>query len=277
MSHIQLTLNTKDDIGDILIAELSAIGFDSFLEETDDTIIASISSDDFKEDLLKEIIDRYNKSFTIEYSFEEVAPQNWNKLWESNYPYVIINDRCAIRAEFHTLPRKYEYEISITPKMSFGTGHHATTTLMLQTIMEYNFQDKSVLDLGSGTGVIFILASMLGANKAKACDIEEWAVENAIENAEKNSIENFSVFQGTVIEEPSNNLYDYVCANINKNVILSEIPLYVERLKDDGVFITSGFYEHDIPDIINKAKENNLEVLHTNTLNNWAVCVFKKS
>lgn len=276
MSHIQLTINGKSDIYEILIAELSELGYDSFLED-DDSLIASIAEGDFSEAQLDDVMHRYKSSFELDYKWEQVAPQNWNKLWESNYPYVIVNDRCAVKAEFHKLPKKYDYEILITPKMSFGTGHHSTTTLMLQTILEYDFKGKTVLDLGTGTGVLFIMALMLGAEKSLACDIEEWAVENAIENAQKNNVENFEVYQGTAAELPNNTSYDYVFANINKNVILSELPMYAKSLKNEATLITSGFYESDLVDVEKIANENGLTLLKSQTLNNWVVGTFRKT
>jgi len=276
MSHIQITVDATDELSEMLIAELSQLGYDSFLED-DQNLVGSITEELFSEEALTAMMERYKNAFPLTYKWEKVAPQNWNKLWESNYPYVIVNDRCAIKAAFHTLPKKYEYEIEITPKMSFGTGNHATTTLMLQSVLKYDFTDKSLLDLGTGTGVLFIMALMLGAKRAKACDIEEWAVENAIENAEKNKVTNYEVFQGTVTDLPSDNLYDFVLANINKNVILSELPAYANRLVENGVFMTSCFYESDLKDVEKMANANRLKMIHSDSLNNWVVGVFRKT
>ncbi len=277
MEYTEVTIQCSASLTDIFVAELAHLGYDSFLEGEDGQLTASVPKSQFEEAVLESVINKYTTEAPIPFTWAHVAPQNWNKLWESNYPYVIINERCAIRASFHTLPKPYEFELVITPKMSFGTGHHATTILMLRALMAYDFQQTTVLDLGTGTGVLGIMALKLGAASADATDVEEWSVENALENAQENGVHPFVARQGTVAQLSFPNApYDRILANINKNVILDELPSYAHLLKPQGLFFTSGFYVADLADVEAIAQKQGLHLLAHNELDNWAVGVFRK-
>ena len=277
MNYTQITIplpNTDSDT-EILIARLSLIGFESF-EEQPLSLIAYIPEKDFvKEELL-----------SIEYCLEcedsgtlmvELIPEkNWNEVWESNYPPVTIADRCYIRAPFHESMPSMEYEILIHPKMAFGTAHHETTSLLLELILENDFRDKKVLDMGCGTGVLAILTSMRGANAVTAIDIDRWSYENTLENAAANSITNISVILGGSESIPKNENYNVIFANINKNILLRDMKYYIDTLLEGGYIYFSGFYLNDLKDIQAEAEKYGLEMINKLEKNNWIATVFIK-
>ncbi len=274
MSFISLKVAAPEELQDILISELAELGFDSFLS-SDTGFDCSVEKGSFDEDAVDEVFGFYSKQGSLSYTSEEVEKQNWNKLWETNYDMVEITPECLIRAEFHKPDKKYPYEIIITPKMSFGTGHHGTTTVMVQHQLEIDHKGKKVFDAGSGTGILAIMASKLGAAEVTACDIEDWAVLNGKENAEKNGAE-LDYLQGTAVEHGKKGEYDIVLANINRNIILEELPTYYEMLKPKGHLLVSGFYVEDIPLVVNKAQGLGFSFTNSKSKTNWAGLVLEK-
>ncbi|SEF54247.1 ribosomal protein L11 methyltransferase [Halpernia humi] len=239
---------------DILMAELIEIGFDSFTEEHDG-ILAYVQKDLFNEKELKNLDLLNNPDIEISYTSQEMPNINWNEEWEKNFSPINIEDKVSIRAEFHE-PQNLPTEIIIQPKMSFGTGHHATTYLMIQQMLEMDFVGKSVLDMGCGTSVLAIFAKMKGAGDTLAIDIDEWSVENSSENAARNNVE-FTVELGTA-ENLGKKKFDIILANINRNILISDIPVYVENLNENGQLLLSGLCFFDVDDILEVCKEQNL-------------------
>ncbi|MBX2842948.1 MAG: 50S ribosomal protein L11 methyltransferase [Flammeovirgaceae bacterium] len=272
---VLLKVKSPEELSDIIKVELSEKGFDSFLD-IEGGFEASIDKKGFKEDEVDEIFGFYSAQGSLSYHLEEVEKENWNELWEKNYDMVEISEDCLIRAAFHQPEKPYKYEIIITPKMSFGTGHHSTTKLMLLNQMETDHEGKEVFDAGSGTGILAVMAKKLGAKTVEACDIEEWAVENANENQQLNYV-TLNFFLGKVVDRPDQTkLYDIVLANINLNVILGEMSIYASMLKEKGTLILSGFYAEDIPAVLNKAMENSLSLTKTKVEKNWTSLALEK-
>lgn len=258
-----------------MIAELAEIGYESFVE-TPEGVDAYVQSSQFNENNVREIVQKYAGVAEISYSFVQLAKENWNEEWEKNYQPIFIDNQCVVRASFHRIEAKFRYEIIINPKMSFGTGHHETTYLMLSTQLEMNFAGKRVMDVGSGTGILAVMASKMGAAQVDAFDIEEWAVENAIENTQLNGCSNISVQQGTINKVQLQRRYDIVLANINRNILLQEIPQYVTYLVEGGLLLISGFYEQDISDLEKIASQHHLQQIRHMTKHNWASVLFRK-
>ena len=251
---------------DILIAELGEAGFESFVEH-ETGIQAYIQKVDWHEEILGEVRILNNSRFHIVYDFKEIEQENWNATWEQNFHPITVADQCEVRAPFHE-KSDVAYDIVIEPKMSFGTGHHETTHMMLQFILEHDFQGKSVLDMGCGTGVLAILAEMKGAASVDAIDIDNWCYLNARENVERNHCKNIRVFEGDVTLLQGKT-YDVIIANINRNILLSDIPQYVKCLTDNGQLFLSGFYKEDIPLITEKCNENGLQIEKNLEKNKW--------
>ncbi len=259
---------------EILLAQLGELAFESF-EETNTGLKAYIPAHADHEDLLRNIQLFENPEFNIEFIKETIETINWNEAWEKNFDPIEVNGECRVRAPFH--PKQDEkYDIVITPKMSFGTGHHETTYLMIRHLLKASVKGKIVLDMGSGTGVLAILASMRGATQVDAIDIDGWCYENAMENAEQNAINNMHVMHGTssLLEGKS---YDLILANINKNVLLTDIPAYAKCLNDKGSLYLSGFYTEDIPDITAVCNTHGLNFIMNFEKNNWVACKFAKN
>lgn len=277
MSFIEVYFSTEDQaISDILMAELGEVGYDTF-EEVDSGLKAYAKAESFNKSTLDEIVARYEASFDFSVAINSVEKENWNKKWEENYDPIEVDDRCIVRASFHNIEKKYPIEIVITPKMSFGTGHHATTWQMLKLQLDINFQHKRVLDVGCGTGVLAIMASKLGAKSIEATDIDEWCIENSKENYFLNGIDDVKIQQGEIEGLQFEDNFDIIIANINKNVLLIEIPRYASLLVEKGLLLLSGFYEKDIPDIKKCAEDYNLMLDKIVNKDNWAAVVFSKS
>jgi len=276
LRYIEVKIKASSELSELLIAELVEIQYDSF-QETDTGLDAYIEQDQFSETQLKEILERYSTSEKIEYTFGLLEDKNWNEEWEKNFQPVIIGDDCIVRASFHTPEKKYAYDIVINPKMSFGTGHHETTSMMIANQLELNHTGKSVMDAGSGTGILAILASKLNAAFVNAFDVEDWAFENLKENAILNGCSNILIGKGDITKvELREKEYDIILANINRNVLLEEMPEYNKRLKTGGTMILSGFYVDDIPMIVNRAAEFGLKNVSFKEKNKWASLVFNK-
>ena len=256
---------------EILIAELGYVGFESFVE-TDEGVNAYIQKDDWDETILDDIQILNSNEFEITYSFQEIKQTNWNEEWEKNFNPIIVDDLCFVRAPFHDKSNS-KYDIIIEPKMSFGTGHHETTHMMIQHILKNDIVNKSVLDIGCGTGVLAILAEMKGANSIDAIDIDNWCYINSIENVERNNCEYISVYEGDanlILDKH----YDVIIANINRNILLKDISKYAECLNKKGMLFLSGFYDNDIPIIESECNKNMLKLVEKIEKNNWVALKF---
>ena len=251
---------------DILIAELGEAGFESFVEN-ETGIQAYIQKKEWFSDILKEIVVLRNSRFKIENVFKEIEQENWNATWEQNFNPITVGDKCEVRAPFHA-KSDVAYDIIIEPKMSFGTGHHETTHMMLQFILDNDFEGKAVLDMGSGTGVLAILAEMKGAKSLDAIDIDNWCYLNAKENVERNSCQHIRVYEGDS-SLLKNQKYDVILANINRNILLEDIPVYVKCLNSNGQLFLSGFYKKDIANITEICTDNGLVLEKNLEKNNW--------
>ncbi|MGV3557592.1 50S ribosomal protein L11 methyltransferase [Larkinella arboricola] len=268
MNYTEIQLTISPDFTDILMAELANLGFESFVE-TDEGLNAYILEPDFDEAAIQSIVDKYAGQTAIAYQINSLEKKNWNEEWERNYQPIEVQGRIRVRASFHEPDTGFQYDIVINPKMSFGTGHHETTAMMLEHQLSVDAAGKTVLDVGSGTGILAVLAALQGAGRVVAFDIEEWAVENARENAELNGCSSIEVFQGTIHDVNPDERFDIVLANINRNVLLADIPAYVRLIKPGGTLLVSGFYEQDAPDIEEKGSAEGLTKTGQLSRNKW--------
>ena len=259
---------------EILLAQLSELDFESF-EETADGLKAYILASIDSKALLKDIQILQNPEFVISFVKETIPTVNWNEAWEKNFEPIVVDGRCRVRAPFHP-KQDEEYDIVIEPKMSFGTGHHETTFLMIKHLLKASLKNKKVLDMGTGTGVLAILTVIRGAKNADAIDVDQWSYENAIENAARNHIKNVRVNHGDVALIMGKS-YDLILANINKNVLLNDIPAYAKCLSEKGELYLSGFYTADIPDLTAICNAHGLNFIMNFEKNNWVACKFVKS
>lgn len=272
-NYIKLDFNIKplQPGSEVLIAYLGDLGFDSFIQ-TDRGIEAFIPQKEFDTHLLPSQ-DEFDFSFN--YEMEEIQAQNWNAQWESEFEPVLVENHCVIRAPFHSEVIGMEMNLIIMPKMSFGTGHHHTTWLMTKSLFEFDLKDKSVLDMGCGTGILAIAAKKRGARQVVGIDIDEWSITNSIENEEMNEVDGILWIQGNVNEIPKTE-FDFIFANINKNVLLNDIPSYFERLSLGGTLVLSGFFSNDSQQLIQRAFEFGLHFKKENSKENWSNLVFEK-
>ena len=261
---------SSEEQSSMLVAMLADIGYDGF-EETQDSLIAYIAQPNFHEEELRILAGRVGAA----YSTEIVEEQNWNALWESNFPPVIVEGLCTIRADFHELEVTTPYDIQITPKMSFGTGHHATTQLMMQLMSKIELRDKSVFDFGTGTGVLAILAEMMGAAKVLAIDNDSWCVENADENVVRNNCAAVEVALGS-FEDGGPDEVDVILANINRHILLQYMQQIYGKLKKGGIVLMSGLLQDDEPVIVAAAKNAGLNFITMKTQQNWIALQFDK-
>ena len=259
---------------EILVAQLSNLGFEGFIEKSDG-IEAYIMDKYYKESLLEEVQILRNTKFSIQFSFKKVEPINWNSKWESSYDPVIVNNKCIVKAPFHQT-FGYDYEIIIHPKMSFGTGHHETTNMMIQLILDTQLLNKSVLDVGCGTAILSILAEKRGAQSIHAVDIDEWSYENSLENIKLNKCKKINIFKGDIFLV-KHKKFDVIMANINRNILLEQIPQYVSCLNDDGFLFLSGFFEDDISKFKLKITSLNLTLCSKISKNGWVAIKLKKN
>ena len=258
---------------EILYAELGDRGFEAF-EDTQDGVRAYIKKEQFSKSLLKDLSINRIQGQKIEFDIITIANQNWNAVWESNFNPIVINSNCIIRAPFHPAP-SLEYDIIISPQMSFGTGHHETTFLMSKELFSLDLKSVDLLDMGSGTGVLGILAEKLGAKYVKAIDIEEGAFLNTIDNCKLNNTKNIIVEKGDS-KLLADSLFDVILANINKNILLQDISVYSNCLKLGGKLLLSGFFTTDIDELRKAASNNGLKFVKTNEKNNWAMIMLEK-
>lgn len=258
---------------EILIAELGEKAFESFIE-TETGISAYVQKDLWSENILEDIQILDNPEFNISYTFEEIEQVNWNEEWEKNFEAIEVDGKCHVRAPFHEKTNA-EYDIVIEPKMSFGTGHHETTHMMIQHILETDFTNKKTLDMGCGTAILAILAEMKGAQPIDAIDIDNWCYLNSIENAERNNCKHISVYEGDA-SLLSGKKYDIIIANINRNILLNDMQQYVDCLNANGILFLSGFYTEDIPVISESCTSKGLTYVKQFERNNWVALKFVK-
>ena len=258
---------------EILYAELGDRGFEAF-EDTLNGVKAYIKKEQFSKSLLKDLSISRIEGQKIEVDIITIANQNWNAVWESNFNPIVINPNCTIRAPFHSAPA-VEYDLIISPQMSFGTGHHETTFLMSKELFSLDLKSTDLLDMGSGTGVLGILAEKLGAKHVKAIDIEEGAFLNTINNCKLNNTKNIIVEKGDS-KLLYDSLFDVILANINKNILLQDMSVYSNCLKVEGKLLLSGFFTTDIDELRNAASNNGLKFVKTNEKNNWAMLMLEK-
>ena len=258
---------------EILIAELGEKAFESFIE-TETGISAYVQKDLWSENILEDIQILDNSEFNISYTFEEIEQVNWNEEWEKNFEAIEVDGKCHVRAPFHEKTNA-EYDIVIEPKMSFGTGHHETTHMMIQHILETDFTNRKTLDMGCGTAILAILAEMKGAQPIDAIDIDNWCYLNSIENAERNNCNHISVYEGDAYLLVGKK-YDIIIANINRNILLNDMQQYVDCLNENGILFLSGFYTEDIPVITESCTSKGLSYVKQFERNNWVALKFEK-
>ena len=268
------TIEPRDPATEILIAELGLFGFESFVE-TETGLLAYIQSEEHSEHIMNDIQILESNEFKIEFSFKTIEQTNWNEEWEKNFTPINVDNKVYVRAPFHDASTM-DYEIVIEPKMSFGTGHHETTHMMIQHLLDLDLTHKSVLDMGCGTGILAIFAAMKNARPIDAIDIDEWCVENTNENIEKNNCEFISVFLGDA-HLLKNQKYDIIIANINRNILLQDLPAYKRCLNNNSILLLSGFYTEDEPLLQSKAKELGFEFLKKFERNNWLSLRFRSN
>lgn len=260
------SVEPKEPGSEILIAELGEKPFESFLE-TDNGFSAYIQKDLCTEDILDDIYLLTSPEFTISYTVEEINQVNWNEEWEKNFEAIDVDGNCHVRAPFHP-KTDAEFDIVIEPKMSFGTGHHETTHMMIQHLLETDVTNMKTLDMGCGTAILAILAEMKGAKPIDAIDIDNWCYLNSIENAERNNCHEITVYEGDVSLLKGKN-YDLIIANINRNILLNDMQQYVDCLNKNGMLLLSGFYNEDIPFINESCTEKGLVFVKKFERNNW--------
>lgn len=283
MNSIEVTFIIEpysEDISDLLMAELGNIGYDGFAY-TDNGFQAYIPVKDFNTDTIGqlEILSFLAENYRITYTYQEIAAQDWNKVWEENFTPIVVDNRILVRAGFHETIPGIEHEIIIEPKMSFGTGHHSTTALMLATILDHKekIKGKRVLDMGCGTGILSIMAAKADAREIVGIDIDEWAFNNAMENMKNNGIHQVTIRIGDAALLTSEYPFDVILANINRNILLNDMHHYTSRLNTGGYLIMSGFYLQDLPMIREEAENLGLQYKSYKEDKNWVAVTFYKN
>lgn len=268
------TVAPKEPGTEILIAELGFAGFESFVEN-DNGVTAYVQKEEWNADILEGISILNSDEFSISFQKNEVAQTNWNAEWEKNFEAIQVDDLVSIRAPFHE-DKKLQYDIVIEPKMSFGTGHHETTHMMIQHLLELDLENKSTLDMGCGTGILAIFAEMKGAKPIDGIDIDNWCYLNSIENAERNNCKHISFYEGdsSLLKTQK---YDVIIANINRNILLADMKTYTDCLLENGVLLLSGFYKEDIPTIDAEVSKHGLQLQKTIERNNWVSLKYFKA
>ena len=269
MFHTRLKVICDPAYAEVLMAELTRANFETFLEN-ENGFEAYVEREEYDKSLVSEIRKKYKSVTPLEFSFSQIAKRNWNEEWEKSFSPIVVDERCLIRASFHEADKRYPYEIIITPKMSFGTGHHQTTWLMVKNMLRIDHLHKRVMDAGCGTGILSILASKLGAKEIEAFDIDDWSVENGNENISINQRTNIRIQQGKISEVELNGKFDIILANINKNILLDELNTYASFLNPGGLILLSGFLTLDIPDLLAKASVYNLREISRDERETWA-------
>ncbi|MFZ3273659.1 MAG: 50S ribosomal protein L11 methyltransferase [Lutibacter sp.] len=266
-------VSPKEPATEILIAELGEAGFESFVEN-EEGVEAFIQKTDWNTHVLDDIYVLKSGEFQISYEMQEIEQTNWNIEWEKNFNPIQVDGLVSIRAPFHENPN-LKYDIVIEPKMSFGTGHHETTHMMIQHLLDLGVAGKKVLDMGCGTGILAIFAEMKGAKPIDAIDIDNWCYQNSLENVERNNCKHISVFEGDA-SLLKNKKYDVIIANINRNILLNDMNTYASCLDENGVILLSGFYKEDIPVIDAEVSKYGLKLDKQIERNNWVALKYVK-
>ncbi len=277
MNYVEVTCSLKPQkpYDEIMIAHLADLGFESF-QETDSGFKAYISGENFDKENL-EAFSPFAEGENVEFSFsiKKINESNWNQIWESNFEPILIGN-CYIRATFHTPRKDVDYEIVIEPKMSFGTGHHETTSLMVKWLLEINMQNMNVLDMGCGTGILAILASKRGAESVLAIDNYIYAYENTLENIKRNDCSNIKALSGDASLLDGKQLFDIIIANITKNVLIEDMPHYSNSMNNKGLLLVSGFFDDDKNELIKRAEQFDLSVIGEKAEDKWMSLCFRK-
>lgn len=263
----------KEPATEILIAQLGFVGFESFVEN-EDGVTAYIQENDWNFEILKDIQILKSNEFEISYIEEVIEQTNWNSEWEKNFEQIHVDNLVSVRAPFHENPN-LKYDIVIEPKMSFGTGHHETTHMMIQHLLSMDLTNKKTLDMGCGTGILAIFAEMKGARPIDAIDIDNWCYENSIENVERNNCKQISVYEGDA-SLLTDKKYDVIIANINRNILLNDMDRYMNCLHEEGIILFSGFYKEDIPIIDEAVSKFGLTIDTIIERNNWVALKYLK-
>ena len=265
-------VSPKEPATEMLIAQLGYVGFESFVEQ-DNGVTAYIQKQEWNSKILEDVFMLNSNEFNITFEYNEIAQTNWNEEWEKNFNPIQVDDLVSIRAPFHTNP-SLQFDIVIEPKMSFGTGHHETTHMMVQHLLALDLDTKKVLDMGCGTGILAIFAEMKGAKPIDAIDIDSWCYENSLENIQRNNCNHITVYEGdaSLLKEK----YDVIIANINRNILLSDMKTYTDCLNENGVLLLSGFYKEDIVIIEDEVNKHGLTFETMIQRNNWVALKYVK-
>lgn len=276
MNYIELSVEISPlEIGrEITVAELAELGFESF-NDFDKGVKAYIQEDEFSKEAVKEISIFKNEEFKVNYTINLIEDKNWNEVWELSFEPINVNNQCFIRAPFHEVRNDIQFNIEIEPKMSFGTGHHETTHLMIEELLEMEMDGKNVLDMGCGTGVLAILAEFKNAKNICAIDIDEWAYENTIENISRNNCKKIEALKGGA-ELLNNKKFDIIIANINRNILLNDMETYLSCLKENSDLLLSGFFSSDKEILLDEAKKYDAYLSNENNKNDWTLLHLKR-
>lgn len=282
INYIEITLTACEPVDqnvEIISAYLSEFGFEGVAE--DEIVKAYVQENEKTDEEIKILIDELieKKLCFDEYTIELIKPKNWNEEWEKNYfQPILIGNQCLIKSSFHKTDIKAKYEIIIDPKMSFGTGHHETTSMMAEYLLELDLKDKTVLDMGTGTGILGILASMIGCKSVIGIDNDSWCYENAQENIEKNNIKNFEMILGDAgMLKSYPDTFDLLIANINRHILIADIRYYVKTMREKSILLLSGFYLEDLPEIEAECKQYNILISNKKMKKNWICAKFIKN
>lgn len=275
VSYTRLDVECSPEFTDILVAELAEAGFAMFME-TPTGFEADAEEGEVNREQLEEIREKYKDLHPLVFRLSSVKKENWNANWEQNVEPVVVENAVLIRAEFHPADSRYPYEIIITPKMSFGTGHHPTTYLMVKSQLALDYSGQRVMDAGCGTAILSIMASKRGARYVEAFDIDEWSMSNGQENVAINGCTNIRIRRGTVAGFEWPEPFDIILANINRNILLAEMPAYARCLAPAGILQLSGFYMSDIPDLVAEASRHGLEYVSQDEFQQWATLRLRK-
>ena len=273
IQYLKITISCEPGLHEILIAELGQINYDSF-QELDEGLEAFIDETRFEKSMVLEVLGKYG--LKDKFTTERLENVNWNAVWEKNFDPVYIDDMVQVRATFHGKKAGFLHDILINPKMAFGTGHHETTHLIISEQLSINHENKKVLDVGTGTGVLAIMAHKRGAKSITATDVDDWCIDNSQDNFELNGLKKFKILKGTIDKLTLDKSYDIILANINKNVLMKELPYYAKMLEINGILVLSGFYSEDIEDLKESSFQCKLKFSHSETRKNWAVLVLTK-
>ena len=269
----EFSVTPKNPATEILIAELGHVGFESFVEN-DTGVTAYIQKQEWNTNILDDLYVLGSAEFKIKYSHYEVIQTNWNKEWEKNFNPIQVDGLVSVRAPFHENP-SLKFDIVIEPKMSFGTGHHETTHMMIQHLLALDLENKKVLDMGCGTGILAIFAEMKGAQPTDAIDIDSWCYQNSIENVQRNGCKHITVLEGdsSLLKGKK---YDIIIANINRNILLSDMKIYTDCLHQEGILLLSGFYKDDIAIIESEVVKHGLVFDKMIQRNSWVALKYLK-